>query len=294
MSTKKKPQQKEERFGSVLIWWFFVSIVFFCALFILASGFETYAVTARSCNQPSERLNLLTANTVKPDSPTKPENGYFVEILPRFLLRHSVNEPHTMFCAGNNRDLLCSGKDCCSDSKISPCQRKRKVGLIDNINLYRKGEWLPQFPAPVLQGYPLNRLQLDAFLGCFSGTGSLSRLPSYSEQCEDSHEYQPPFGPFEGCVPVWRLVLSALFVVAGARIVWKGKGQLSLWIGGGCVSLSAIVALTGHAPCKGGKNQERGTRHVTVLHIAPVTSAVEAVRAAIVQEFRSRGTAEES
>jgi hypothetical protein len=35
-------------------------------------------------------------------------------------------------------------------------------------------------------------------------------------------------------------------------------------------------------------------RHVTVLHIAPITSAVEAVRAAIVQEFRSRGTAEES
>lgn len=35
-------------------------------------------------------------------------------------------------------------------------------------------------------------------------------------------------------------------------------------------------------------------RHVTVLHIAPITSAVEAVRAAIVQEFRNRGTAEES
>jgi hypothetical protein len=35
-------------------------------------------------------------------------------------------------------------------------------------------------------------------------------------------------------------------------------------------------------------------RHITVLHIAPITSAVEAVRAAIVQEFRSRGTAEES
>jgi hypothetical protein len=35
-------------------------------------------------------------------------------------------------------------------------------------------------------------------------------------------------------------------------------------------------------------------RHVTVLHITPITSAVEAVRASIVQEFRSRGTAEES
>jgi len=33
-------------------------------------------------------------------------------------------------------------------------------------------------------------------------------------------------------------------------------------------------------------------RHVTVLHIAPVTSAVLAVRAAIVQEFRNAETAE--
>ena len=36
---------------------------------------------------------------------------------------------------------------------------------------------------------------------------------------------------------------------------------------------------------------ESPKRHVTVLHVGPVTSAVEAVRAAIVQEFRN---AEES
>jgi hypothetical protein len=29
-------------------------------------------------------------------------------------------------------------------------------------------------------------------------------------------------------------------------------------------------------------------RHVTVLHLGPITSAVEAVRAAIIQEHRSR------
>jgi hypothetical protein len=34
--------------------------------------------------------------------------------------------------------------------------------------------------------------------------------------------------------------------------------------------------------------------HVTVLHVAPITSAVEAVRAAIVQEFRNRGTTAEN
>jgi len=34
-------------------------------------------------------------------------------------------------------------------------------------------------------------------------------------------------------------------------------------------------------------------RHVTVLHVGPITSALEAVRASIVQEFRSRGPATE-
>jgi hypothetical protein len=35
-------------------------------------------------------------------------------------------------------------------------------------------------------------------------------------------------------------------------------------------------------------------RHVTVLHIHPIKSAGDAVRAAIVQEFRDLGTAEEA
>ena len=42
------------------------------------------------------------------------------------------------------------------------------------------------------------------------------------------------------------------------------------------------------------ENPERPKRHVTVLHIHPVTSPLEAVRAAIVQEIRELGTAEES
>src|SRR5438105_8328058 len=41
-------------------------------------------------------------------------------------------------------------------------------------------------------------------------------------------------------------------------------------------------------------NPERPNRHVAVLHLGPVTSPQEAVRAAIVQEFRSLGTAEEA
>jgi hypothetical protein len=41
------------------------------------------------------------------------------------------------------------------------------------------------------------------------------------------------------------------------------------------------------------ESPDRPKRHVTVLHIHPVTSPLEAVRAAIVQEMRELGTAEE-
>jgi hypothetical protein len=41
-------------------------------------------------------------------------------------------------------------------------------------------------------------------------------------------------------------------------------------------------------------NPKQPRNHVTVLHVAPVTSAVSAVRAAIVQEFRNLEPTEEN
>ena len=40
-------------------------------------------------------------------------------------------------------------------------------------------------------------------------------------------------------------------------------------------------------------NPKHPRRHVTVLHLHPIKSAQDAVRAAIMQEFKSLGTAEE-
>jgi hypothetical protein len=59
---------------------------------------------------------------------------------------------------------------------------------------------------------------------------------------------------------VWRLFLGAILVCACARIVWKGRGYQSLYIGGGCVGLSALVCLTGHQPCNGTKHRNCETR----------------------------------
>ena len=42
------------------------------------------------------------------------------------------------------------------------------------------------------------------------------------------------------------------------------------------------------------ENPEKPRRHVTVLHLHPIKSARDAVRAAIVSEFKNLGTAEEN
>ena len=39
---------------------------------------------------------------------------------------------------------------------------------------------------------------------------------------------------------------------------------------------------------------QKPKRHVTVLHLHPVTSPIEAVRASIIQEFRNLESAQES
>ena len=62
-----------------------------------------------------------------------------------------------------------------------------------------------------------------------------------------------------------------------------------------------VFALAGHATATkvyawshDTDDPDKPRRHVTVLHAHPITSARDAVRAAIVQEFRTREQAEEA
>ena len=72
------------------------------------------------------------------------------------------------------------------------------------------------------------------------------------------------------------------------KTVWEGV--VEVFELHGHAKASKVYAWTHHT-----NGPDSPKRHVTVLHIGPVTSAVEAVRAAIVQEFRSLdGTATET
>ena len=62
-------------------------------------------------------------------------------------------------------------------------------------------------------------------------------------------EHQPPIGPFEGCVPLWRLALGLLGVVSGYIVIFKGKARWTFWFGV-CLSLGGtLIWLTGHIFC---------------------------------------------
>ena len=71
------------------------------------------------------------------------------------------------------------------------------------------------------------------------------------------------------------------------KIVWEG--------------IVEVFSLAGHATASKvyawaheTDDPDKPRRHVTVLHAHPIASARDAVRAAIVQEFRTRETAEEA
>ena len=71
------------------------------------------------------------------------------------------------------------------------------------------------------------------------------------------------------------------------RTVWEGAVEVFDLIG-------HPTAHRVYAWAHDTENPDRPRRHVTVLHLHPIKSARDAVRAAIVSEFKNLGTAEEN
>lgn len=71
------------------------------------------------------------------------------------------------------------------------------------------------------------------------------------------------------------------------RTVWDGTVEVFDLVG-------HPTAFRVYAWAHDTENPDMPHRHVTVLHAHPIKSPQDAVKAAIVQEFRGRGTAEEN
>jgi len=170
---------------------------------------------------------------------------------------------------------------------------QEKIGRIININRYRKSRWnvffidIRSLYPPIIDANPLlhrNLLQVDAFLHCcgtflggssaflhfFRGAGHLSGLipdSAASQECDDN---EPPvrgfYGPFDGCVPIWRAIVGCVGLCAGYIAIFKIESRrwglcLCLILSGG----GSFVWLTGHTDCKDADGKYYCSSHNSVI-----------------------------
>jgi hypothetical protein len=78
----------------------------------------------------------------------------------------------------------------------------------------------------------------------------------YSPKTETN---QPPFGPFEGCVPMWRVIVGFTCVICSAFMIGSEDRLLSV-IGVVLFVVGSLIWLTGHTPgnCSQASNGQQG------------------------------------
>jgi IS1 family transposase len=117
--------------------------------------------------------------------------------------------------------------------------------------------WLKRFhpePCPFLVDYQRDVLygSFSTQLGGLSSISSLQCLPSDETKRQKRHDNQPPFGPFEGCVPTWRFVAGFCGLLTGfgvAVIAIRGQNRAMFFAGISVCGISTVIWLTGHEDC---------------------------------------------
>ncbi len=112
-------------------------------------------------------------------------------------------------------------------------------------------------------------------------------LPPNQTQGEEPYYYQPPLGPFEGFVPLWRIALGTFSVVADYAIILKGQARWILWFRA-LVSLGwSRIWLTDHI---NGKSTEQSGYDDGLFHILSKKHrfGVDLSRAGPVRKHRAR------
>jgi IS1 family transposase len=90
----------------------------------------------------------------------------------------------------------------------------------------------------------------DLISHSFGSASHLFSLVEDSQSCNACDNNQPPFGPFEGCVPLWRAIVGTLGMVSGFVVIFRGRARWTFWFGALFFWGGSFVWLTGHANCK--------------------------------------------
>lgn len=175
-----------------------------------------------------------------------------------------------------NKEAIVRGQHCRECLRLIPRSgiRKLVVGSFNEEKFHVVRDNLSRRSADVsgpkidLSLYLVRKFRLDYDPGTFgvneglrvqesgsSGLLSLSRLFSNVPRRDGCNDRQDPIGPLNGCIPLWRAILSGVCFLGGIYLVGECKGRLTLRLGTiGCI----VGFLLGCAPwgrydCKTGK-----------------------------------------
>jgi hypothetical protein len=100
----------------------------------------------------------------------------------------------------------------------------------------------------------LGKSSFRVLFGSLSGFSGLYRLPANDASSDGRHDNQPPIGPFEGCVPIWRVGLGlGLICLAAGLLVYLGRSNrvtfLLYLVCCALFGLGSLIWLTGHHWC---------------------------------------------
>ncbi len=100
-----------------------------------------------------------------------------------------------------------------------------------------------------------------AISGTFNGFFGFVSLQSNKNESQSSNNNEPPFGPFEGGVPLWRVMVGVCGMVVDAVIIICSRRKSILIFGALLILTGTLIWLTGHYSCDE-EHPEQDAQHV--------------------------------
>ncbi len=181
-----------------------------------------------------------------------------------FLLRETNLNSYDMGQFGRKKAVLANGILVTCEGNLGIVQCNRESCLIQkfdgNMNDFRGGAVRSKLCLPIGEVDPLRKgllLKANAISGFLYCAAADDRLPDQYRQRQEGTQDQPPFGPFDGCVPIKRVCFGASGMILGS-LVWiiailKSRNRLAEWgilLGAILFGAGSLIWLTGHERCE--------------------------------------------
>jgi len=99
---------------------------------------------------------------------------------------------------------------------------------------------------------------LNVILRDLDGSSSFVGLPADKTERRKTNENEPPFGPFDGCVPLWRVIVGFFGMCFGAFVIYKSNSGRRFLLGLLLIYIASLIWLTGHYDCEESQAEHYG------------------------------------